>query len=507
MPLPTDAQIVWPPRQWLPVYDQYRLHDAWYSGSADRLANTYASLLLNPLHPTSWEPAASSNIYLLYQTLNMQNAFWARVAQKERASLAHVPVAGDLAATSASLLFGEAPSITIPEGEGDPATIARTSARLNFFCEALALHSRLVEAAESCAALGGVFLKINLEPQLANYPILSVAQVDAAVPEFLHGFLTAVTFWRVTRDDGDGRIWRLLERYERGMIFNGLYEGSINQLGHQIPLTASPDTAQLTPAFATGIDDLLCRYLPNVRPHRLFRKLPIGQSDFAGVESLMDSLDEIYTAWLRDIRLAKGRIIADESMFEAQPDGTRTFDLDREAYMGLHTLVDTSAGLPGQLTVAQFAIRANEFAVTAGDFLRRIYTTAGYAPQSFGLDLDGREESGVALAVKEGKSIATRGRKGRYWTPVIADMLTLLLQVDARHCRSGVEPLRPHVELAATAGPNLLDTAQAVNLLRQAQAASTETLVELLHADWSPQAKSAEVERIQQEQSRAGGQG
>ena len=504
MPLPTDAQTIWPPRQWLPVYDQYRLHDAWYSGSADRLANTYASLLLNPMHPSTWEPAASTNVYLLYQTVNMQNAFWARVAQKERASLAHVPVAGDIAATSASLLFGETPSITIPESAGDPDAVSRTSARLHTLCEWLALSSRLVEAAESCAALGGVFLKINLEPELADYPILSVAQVDAAVPEFLHGFLTAVTFWRVVRDDGDGRMWRLLERYERGMIYNGLFEGSINQLGTPIPLASSPDTAQLAPAFATGIDDVLCRYIPNIRPHRLFRKLAIGQSDFSGIESLMDSLDEIYTAWLRDIRLAKGRIIADESMFEAQDDGTRTFDVDREAYLGLRALVNADAGLPDQLTVAQFAIRATEFAATTGDFLRRIYGSAGYAPQSFGLDLDGRAESGTALTVKEAKSLATRGRKARYWAPAIADMLTLLLEVDARHCRGGAVPLRPQVTLAADAAPNLLDTAQAVNLLRQAQAASTETLVELLHADWTPAAKAAEVARIRDEQAADG---
>ena len=56
-------------------------------------------------------------------------------------------------------------------------------------------HSTLIEAAETCAALGGVFLRVVWDTDIQDRPWIDLVPPDAAVPEFKYGRLVAVTFW------------------------------------------------------------------------------------------------------------------------------------------------------------------------------------------------------------------------------------------------------------------------------------------------------------------------
>lgn len=485
MALPEGDFIVWPPESWKAQYSEYTLHSAWYSGDPDRLANYYEMQVYNPLFPRSF--------------------FWARLNGEERRIFVHVPIAGDICKASADLLFSESPKIGISEADEitkDPAAI-KAQDRLVAILEANQVQNKLLEGAETCAGLGGVFLKANWDKEVADFPILSIAQADAALPEFRYGFLTACTFWRVIGEDGND-VYRLLERHERGIILYGLYKGTVAYLGQRISLNSIPEETQgLKDTISTGVEDILCRYIPNMRPNRKDRASYLGQADFAGCESLMDSLDETFTSWLRDVRLSQGRIIAPDSFFERieETDGTVNFrfNLDKEAYMKVSSPPSPDSNTSNQITLSQFAIRSAEHEQTAINFLERIITAAGYSPQTFGLEIAGRAESGTALNLRERKSILTKQTKERYWKPAIEEILELMLQLDARYFSSGIIPYRPQVAFGDSVTPTLREMAESVELLNRAQAATTKTKVRLLHPDWSDEQVEAEAQEISEQ--------
>lgn len=467
-----------PSLQWQPVYDHLSMLGAWYSGDPLTLASYYEASV------SSGAPADG------------RLSFWARLAKQTRASFVHVPVAGDIASMSASLLFSEAPRIEAVDAAGTPNDVV--NARLT---DILAMNNgrRLFrEAAEVCAALGGVFLKIDVAPDVQpDAPLISVVHADAAFPSFRYGRLVRCIFWTVEEETETGLI-RRMEIYEPGQVTTIRYRANgITLWGEQI------GEAKTVP---TGVPEISCVYIPNLRPHRLFRAGAgawLGRADVGGLASLMDSLDEIYTDWLRDIQLAKGRVIASEQYFQRNStDGTRYFDIDQQAYMGLPNVIgNEAASLKDQLVVHQFAIRAEEHQASYINTLRTIYSMAGYAPTSFGIDVQSTAESARALRTRDKRTYSTRNDKAQYWESGLADFLRLVLLTDNASFRRNTPVVPVRVTLSDSIDVDTTETAQSVELLRRAQAASTRTLVEMANPGRAHDTKwvESEVERIQQE--------
>ena len=152
-----------------------------------------------------------------------------------------------------------------------------------------------------------------------------------------------------------------------------------------------------------------------------------------------------------------------------------------------------SSGLP--IEAHQFAIRVQEHRDTAQQLMEDILRTAGYSSQTFGEGPDGAATATEVVA-RERRSYMTRDRKIRLFRPGTADVIEKLLAVDAAIFGSGVKAERPVVAFGdgVSEAPNALATT--AELLRRAQAASTKTLVELVHPDWAPEQVAAEVALI-----------
>lgn len=481
MPLPRDG-AEWVPKGWEKIYDLYAEHSAWYSGDPNQIANVYASQL--------WSPTPKGR-------------HWAREVGEERRTMLHVPIAGDIAGISADLLFAEAPTITIPEAEGDTldgsaggrnSAAIKTQERLNEIVEMGDVHSKLIEAAETCAALGGIFLKFNWDAEFEEFPVLSVVQADSAIPEFQWGILKAVTFHRIVRDD-DNAVYRHLERHEYGKIYNGLYKGDRDRLGFMIGLDALPETAGLDPEIDLPIDDLAVRYVPNMRPNRKFRGSAIGQSDYSGIEGLMDSLDETYTSWMRDVRLGQSRLIVPESWLDRDPSsGAAKFDVDNEIFTTLD--IDPISAQGVGITASQFEIRTEQHLNTCLELMNRIVSSAGYSPQTFGLAIEGRAESGTALGIRERRSYMTKNKKERYFKIAIEEILEMMLVIDKEVFNSGIEIFRPQIEFSDGATQDINSIAETVEIIGRAQAATIKTKVRMLHPDWTMEQVEEEVQGI-----------
>jgi hypothetical protein len=460
----------------------------------------------------------------------------------------HAGLAADIASTSADLLFGEPPDLLIPDvglaravqrqsaggpAEGatpvvwdqastlDASQTVQAQDRLEELVDQLGLHNRLLEAAEICAATGGVYLRPMWDKSYADHPLLTVVDVDRAIPDFRYGELSAVTFVDEVHADGD-TVWRHLERHEPGVILHGLYAGTKDTLGRQVALTDHPSTAGFMPEIPVPVEvtggqpGIMPRFVPNVLPNRKRRRYPIGRSDYAGSEGFLDALDEAWSSWMRDLRLGKARLLVPDEFL--QPIGARHgsertfggytrsggpgsaygFDLDTELMTGLN-IADLEK-LSDPIKAVQFAIRVAEHEQTVVALTEQIISTAGYSPQTFGLHIEGRAESGTALRIREGKTWRTQGRKQRYWTPNLSDIAQTLLALDAHPDIFG----RPTpVARPAVGWQELADdptgTAAWVNTLATAQAASIETRVRLAQPGLDEDQVAQEVARIKNE--------
>ncbi|MFF4989637.1 phage portal protein [Streptosporangium saharense] len=499
MPLPSGGGA-WPPPNLATVADKISEWGAWYSGDPDQLSVYYGGQNADGLDTVSRARLLNRPAQYRGGVVGAVARWWwgEPIPVGEKRHKLHLPVAGDLASVSADLLFSEPPTLTLDDHTGQ--------ARLDDLMEGAGIEAALLEAAELCAALGGVYLRTCWDQEVRpEGPWLAAVHADAAVPEWRWGRLVAVTFWRVIAQNGT-TIVRHLERHEPGAILHGVYEGTADDLGHRVPLTEHAETASIADALTdgdvieTGLRTMTADYVPNIRPNRIWRAVPeaasLGRSDFAGAEPFMDALDEIYSSLMRDIRIGKGRLVVPQSYVEnLGPGRGGLFDLDREVYEAVDLL---AAGDRVDITAHQFAIRVTDHLSAADHLLGKIIRMGGYSAQTFG---EGGEVAVTATEVRarERRSMITRDKKLRYWKPFTAGRIENLMEVDATVFGSGVTPERPRIVFGDSVSEDLLSLANTAEALRRAEAASTEVIVGLLHPDWDETQQAEEVARIKAE--------
>jgi A118 family predicted phage portal protein len=484
--IPADS--VWPPAALAPITDPINTWATWYEGDPEKLAALYGGYS----QQQRYRPSQHAN--------GMQGRisrwWWGQpVPTGQTRAKSHVPVARDIARASASLLFGE--ELQLDTGKVDQA-------RLREVLDGNRWQSLLPEAAEYCAALGGVYLKIGWDQGIAQYPLISIAQADAAIPTFRWGRLAGVTFWQVVRREG-ASVWRHLETHKPGRIDHALYQGTATHLGRLVPLTESDQTADIPvdsqAGVPTGTSLLTAVYVPNVKPAPGWRNDPLGRnlgcSDFAGLEPRFDELDEAWGNWRREMRLNRTRIIAASALLDSMGPGKgASFDADREVFVPVQAVAD-APGLP--ITVMQSKFTVEDHAKTVEAIARDIYSEAGYSPSTFGLT-DDVGITATEVAARERKTMTTRETKSRYWTAGLEDFLESVTAVD-RFVFSKGEQVRPKVMFPAAVSPTTDEVAKSVQLLNLAQAASVDTRVRMIHPDWTDEQVGAEVQRIMVEQS------
>ena len=428
--------------------------------------------------------------------------FWARPGKAK----VHVPIAADIAATSSDLLFAEEPAFTCYD-EATEDNESDQQHRLDELVEKNNLHGKLNEGGESCAALGDVYLKLNWWPERIDYPVLTVVQGDSAWPEFLMGLLQCIHFFSVVRTENEGStVYRAYERYEKGRILTALFKGNASDLGGKLSDEALAQFG-LQAEITAPVDEMLAVHIPNMRPNRGDRGSDLGRSDIDGLRGLMDSLDEAYSSWMRDIRLAKARLIVPAEYLRRKPadmfgtdDRRFTYEFDEDVETLVALDIDTSNSNVG-ITSSQFAIRSAEHAATCLDLMRNIVSTAGYAPQSFGMDIEGLAQSGTALHIREKKSFNTRGKKQTYWKAPLEKIMTAMIHLDAALFPGAGSDMDDTVKVrfADTMSSDISTMSGALQMLNSAAAVSTEMKVQMLHPDWTQKQIAEEVERVKQE--------
>ncbi len=514
MPLPTRDQA-WPPTQLHRAYEQWAVLDAWYTSDVDALEWLYAVNRLQTKTST-WGQVA--------------RRFWGGptpMVTTQRPVKMHVPIAAEISRMSSQLLFGQLPDVHFGDmdGDDDDKGLTKTqgdaaTARLMEILDDSA-HAVLLQGAEYDSAHGGVYIKITWDKDVVpDKPFITAIASDGAVPEFRWDRLAAVTFWReLAPVNGQNAMWKLLERHEPGRVTWGLYSGATaNSLGQLVPLTEHPDTEYLADivdgdaGVDTGSDLLTAVYVPNIAPNGAWRKMPgmspLGRSDYAGVEDLFDDLDETYTSMQRDFRLGKARMLVPKGMMNTgQPGQGAIFNADQEVFVEAGQQVGslnpkaTAGSADSFFQYFQPNIRTTEHLDKITHIIARIYAACGYSPQSFG-DGDAKGTTATEVVAREKLTVLTRSAKILYWRPQLSALFAALMDVDQFVFNGpGRGQALPQIEFADAATEDPEVQARTLQLLTLAEAASTQTRVELLHPDWDDDQVAAEVTRIKDDLS------
>jgi hypothetical protein len=477
--LPDQPRSPWPPADRQAVQADVEHWDAWYTGDAKRLQDV-----------ADKPPRGVSE----------RLRFWRTPLSGRSKQRLHVPIAADVATASSDLLFGEPSQLRLP-AESATAVEHPSQAAFDELLDKIGFHNRLLESGEIAAALGGVYLRVVWDVDVAGHPLLTAVHPDRAVPDFRFDRLAAVTFWEEVHREGNV-VWRHLERHEPGVILHGLYVGTGETLGDKVELGRHPKTAgfvDVVPLPAGLARTLAVDYVPNMLPNRKHRHLPVGRADYAGVEDLMDALDECYTSWMRDIRLGQSRIIVDETFLDrGGPGAGASFDVDREVFtpLNMDPLTRQSASA---VTPIEFKLRVEEHERTATHLVSRIVDSGGYSPESFGIHEAGPADSGRALRIRQGKTFRTRGRKQGYWAQPIMNTAEKLAIVHREVFGGDIEPVRPLLLWSDGQEEDGRERAETAQLLRQARAASIRTLVKLAQPELEGDEWDAEVARVKAE--------
>lgn len=525
MPLPDGGNIAWPPEHCQDINRQYAAWAAWWTGDPEQLAAIYGGGATGDSTGFFASESGGFKGAVNRAVGAVRRWFWSSpTSNTQQRSRLHVPLAGDIAAASADLLFSEPPALTIPtepvepvEGEEpvEPPEDPTQSRLTELITDGT--WATLLEAAEVCSALGGVYLRVVWDLAVrSDGPWIDAVHPDVAIPEWRRGKLQAVTFWRELKRAGK-LVVRHLERHElqrdangtnpRAVILHAVYQGDADTLGQPMPLADYPETAALAKAvnaeqaIVTTSPTLTAVYVPNMRPNRIWRTTPhaahLGRSDYAGVEPLMDALDMVWSSWMRDVDLGKARLIVPrEYLQNLGPGRGAAVDLDREVYEGINAMTDEEQG--PQIKEVQFAIRVAEHQATVDSLKTQIVGSAGYSAGTFGLD-DGTAATATEINQRLKRTYTTRDKKTRYWAPALADILEALLYVDAEMFRTAIAPARPAVEFPAAVSEDPLAQAQTLQALALAEAVSVETKVRMLHPDWTDPQVAEEVARIDQD--------
>ncbi|MGQ4733344.1 hypothetical protein ACUN3E_37515 [Streptomyces sp. Ju416(a)] len=512
MPLPPSGNTPWPPPRLEIPHADMDVWRAWYAGDTGHLAQVYGG------------PAAytRNGVARAFFDVDKRRAvggdelrmFWGQdPSPGQQAAKLHVPIGGDIAEMSANLLWAEVPQVTVDVDSTDKATAASTQAQIGRYLDDRG-HAKFREAAELAAGLSNVYLRVVWDVELRPRPWLDVIPATAVVPEWRWGMLAAATVWRELEPLTDaGEVWRLLEYHTPGFIEYGVYRGDATTLGMLMGFDDHHETEFLvkrTDAHgrqATGVDRLLITHMPNVLPNRVWDGVPdtapLGRSDYAGIEPMMDGLDEAWSSWMRDLRLGKARVVVPQEMLDTNgPGNGASFDLDKELLVSVSGFLGDDKSMKDSITEVQFAIRVEDHERTAKALRRQILASAGYSAQSYG------EEGSVAVtatevAARKEESLTTRGLKILYQRPALLEVLTTMMWVDVKHC--GAKKVDPAAELTASwpqaVQPDPEATARTLSLLESAGAISTYMKVKMREPAWDHAEVLAEVRRIRDDKA------
>lgn len=245
--------------------------------------------------------------------------------------------------------------------------------------------------------------KINYDKNVSDYAIVTMYNPLEYNSVYKYGRLQKIIF--INKIDN----YELEEEYGKGYIDYYLYR--VNDDGTRIPceLNEIDDTKDLKRQEFNDKNLILAGEKKN------------DKSDYDGLISEFDALDETWSQLMDEIRLGRSEIYVPENLLTA-----KTFDKFRKNYPVLAP--DMKENGKNEITHIQPDIRSEEYAKTISVLVNNIITVDGLSPFTLGIDDGvGANASGDSLAKREAASLRTREDMVKTWEAFLKEMFTKIL--------------------------------------------------------------------------------
>lgn len=482
----------------------------------------------------------TGNAYVGKYEYNKHNYFWAKCPPKRR--MVHCGIPGLISTRMADILFKngvKVNSVVYKDTEGESLKEDKDAEKKAdefisaTLLPALKLQDNLQQAAVVESWGGHCFLRLSHDVSTSAYPILETFDVTKGEVIKTRGITKAIVF--KTWYEHNGKTYRLDEIYSTtddgdACITYKLY-GFDGNKEKECGLLAIPQTREMfflngqgnengiqldeEQRFVyKGLKGMLAFEKPNKTPSQEFPTSNYGASDYEGAVDYFDSLDEITSGNVREIRTNETKRYVPESLLNIDEDG-QPLGVDEfcDSYVIVKGDIDQNA--TNKIEVAQVADKTESFLSKWKTILSMICNKAKISPYSLGITwLEAVGPAADSLQERNKVTLDMRTGKLALWTPVLTELLLRSLQlctwmqdnVDGvldKHKADGVPELdftNGNATLQLDFGEYIQEgVTQRINTWASAKSsrvASTDECVRQIHPDWTTKQVNDEVNLI-----------
>lgn len=484
----------------------------WFSGNTRALRDFY-------LTKSNW--------------LEEMNMFWAKAPAKYRK--VHSGIPNLLCTKMPIILFGSGYDIKVEvykkdaEGNVTDKIDAKASKKAKDTLLALLTKMGIYELASNQAVNesrdGHTVAKLSYDKTLSPFPIYEITDIRNFEIVKERGITKSIVFktWLSGNNDDQYCHHEIYTTDINGcaLIQNKLYKIQVDG-ETEVPLATHPSTAELPPeVLFTEIKGLLAFEKPNKLPNSEFIDCCYGASDYAGAIPAFDGLDETLSEIFAEIRNNKTIRYFPASMlprdvYKDQNGNQVVVTNEPDAFITNYQKVQDTYGEETEHKVE--VVQINDKMASLLDKWKVGITTAcnlaGISPLALGITgLEAINSGADSQRERNKATIETRNKKLNLWKPYLEELFIKILEFNRWYKNAfgikqdGIDDTDldwSNCNISITFPDYIVETAsELINTwggAKQMGVASTETVIDKIHKEWSEEAKQEEVNRIKFEQ-------
>lgn len=309
--------------------------------------------------------------------------------------------------------------------------------------------------------------KLSYDPEITEYPIIEVYNPLEYKSVYKRDRLQKIIFIN-KYEDGE---YELEEEYGKGYIDYFLYH--IVE-GNRIPVELSTldETKDLERIEFKDKNVMLA----------LEKK--VDKSDYDGIISEFDSLDESWSQLMDEIRLGRSEVYVPEMLLT-----NKTFNKFRKNYAVLGS--DMRENGTNKIEHIQPDIRPEAYQTTINVITNNILLAVGLSPFTVGIDDGiGANSSGDALAKREATSLRTRDEMVKSWEHFLEEFFNLLLKSNDIFNKKNVQEYEIKVDFGDYITPSREEVINQVKTMIDGNIIDTEKALEEIYGELDEEEKA-----------------
>ena len=300
---------------------------------------------------------------------------------------------------------------------------------------------------------GGAGWKFILDKEFSNYPIIQELDQRNIHLVTKYGRVIAVSFKEYYQVDKQDYIF--YETYttdedKNAMIINKLYIVDKDKSEREVALSAIEQTKDLEPEIILkGLKGNLGFYKKNKATNKEFHGSPYGESDYAGLYSHFDALDEVASTMIDDVRKNKIKAYIPETLMPVDKYGNRTTLDEFQHNFVMVKGSDAAEEGANKIEHSNPGTRINEYMENWKTELMQVVNGFGLSPLTVGITgLESIQASDQSQIQREKVSLRTRQTKINLWQEFLNKVIPQMINAYLYLNEEDKEELGALIELA-----------------------------------------------------------